>query len=115
MPRRVLSVSYDPVLLKTREMILEKQGYIVCSVQTLEDAIQASRSKCFDVAIIGHSIPIDDQRQIASVIRQNRAASFVVALKSREGEDTPFADRAMDAHKPEQMIAELEGMFTDGG
>ncbi len=57
MPRRVLSVSYDPVLLKTREMILQKEGYTVCSVQTLADAVQASYKDRFDVAIIGHSIP----------------------------------------------------------
>jgi len=114
-PRRVLSVSYDPVLLKTREMILEQQGYTVCSVQTVEAAMEASHSKSFDVAIIGHSIPLEDQRQIATVIRRNRAAPFVVALKSRESEDTPFADRAVDAHKPEQMIAELARMFREGG
>ncbi len=115
MPRRVLSVSYDLALLKTREMILERQGYAVYSVHTLDDAIQAARNECFDVAIIGHSIPVEDQRQIATMIRQNRAAPFVVALTSREREATPYADRAWNAHEPEEMVAELKRMFSDVG
>lgn len=111
MPRRVLSLSYDPVLLKTRAMILQKEGYTVWSVHTLRDALEASRKRCFDAAIIGHSIPVDDQQQIATMIRENCAAAFIVALTGREGEITSFADRALDAHKPGEMVAELDRMF----
>lgn len=115
MLRRVLSVSYDLVLLSTRAMILQQEGYIVRSVQTLREAIEVSRKTSFHVAIIGHSIPIEDQQQIAAAIRRNCEAVSVVALMRREGENVPFADCAVEAQKPEELIVELRRIFNTSG
>ena len=65
--------------------------------------------------IIGHSIPVEDQQQIAAAIRKNCAPVFVGAAMRREGENIPFEDRAVHAHKPEEMVAELHRIFSTFG
>lgn len=114
MPNRVLSISYDVVLLNTRAMILEREGYTVTSAQTLRDAIELLQRTSFDAAIIGHSIPVEEQRQMAAAIRQQCPHAPVIALTRREGERLAFADRAIEAQKPEEMVAELRHLLRNG-
>ncbi len=111
MIKRILSISYDPVLLNTRGMILRQEGYAVDSAQTLQEAVKLSRSTRFDVVIIGHSIPAEDQQQMAEEVRKNCPGVLVVALRRRDGERLPFADLALEPHKPEEMMRELRHML----
>ncbi|HZU42786.1 MAG TPA: hypothetical protein VE994_08950 [Terriglobales bacterium] len=113
MEKRVLSISYDVVLLNTRSMILRQEGYAVQSAQTLQDAVELSQRTRFDAAIIGHSIPEEDQRRMAEEVRTNCDGVWVIALTRREGEQLPFADRAIDAQKPEELVAELRRMLKE--
>jgi len=50
MARRVLSVSYNKILLTTREMILRRHGYAVSSADNPHDAIELCRKESFDAA-----------------------------------------------------------------
>ena len=53
---RILSVSYDSSLLKTRQLILEQEGHQVVSALGFTDALQqCESSKDFDLFILGHS------------------------------------------------------------
>lgn len=113
-PKRVLSISYDVVLLNTRAMILEREGYTVTSAQTLRDAIALLQQDRFDAAIIGHSIPIEEQRQMSEAIRQQCPDAPVIALTRREGERLTFADRAIEAQRPEEMLDELRRLLRNG-
>lgn len=112
MIKRVLSISYDPVLLNTRGMILRQEGYAVESAQTFQDAIELSRNTRFDAVIIGHSIPAEDQREMADEVRKNCPGVLIIALRRRDGERLPFADRALEPHKPEEMVRELRHMLS---
>ncbi len=113
MIKRVLSISYDPVLLNTRGMILRQEGYEVESAQTLQEAVELSRSTRFDVVIIGHSIPAEDQQHMAEEVRKNCPGVLVIALRRRDGERLPFADRALEPYKPEEMVRELRVMLGE--
>jgi DNA-binding response OmpR family regulator len=111
MTNRVLSISYDAVLLNTRAMMLQREGYTVTSAQTLHDAIRLSRQAYFDAAIIGHSIPIEDQMQMATAVRQNCPGAVLIALARREGERLAFADRVLQAQNPAEVVTELRHLL----
>lgn len=53
---RILSVSYDEVLLATRHLLLEHEGYSVVSVMGLPAALDKCKEGGFDMFVLGHSI-----------------------------------------------------------
>lgn len=74
---RILSLSYDEVLLRTRNMLLEQKGYEVVSAQNLESGLAACESGPFDVFVLGHSIPQRDKQQmVRAFARVVEAQSF---------------------------------------
>jgi len=113
MAKRILSVSYDAALLRSREMILQRQGYEVTSVQNLQDAILQCRREMFDVALIGHAIPIAEQMNIVGELRKNCPGAKVVALTARPMSPAPYADHSVDAMKPDELVAELRHLFAE--
>jgi DNA-binding NtrC family response regulator len=103
---RILSVSYDESLLKTRQLILEQSGYEVTSALGFTDAMkQCTEGGTFDMFVLGHSIPIRDKQALVQAFRC-RCRSAVVALK-RPGEDLAAtgADFQADPGDPAGMLA----------
>ncbi len=111
MLRQILSVSYDKTLLDTRAKILQQHGYAVSSADNLRDAIELCGKQSFDAAVIGHSIPGADQRQIAAKLREACPGVFVLALQSHVASNVSFADVAVDAYSPHELVAALDGKF----
>ena len=102
MSKHILSVSYDEPLLRTREMLLKRQGHAVSSVLGFTQAVELCKAGQFDLFILGHSIPISDKRELIQVFRSRSTAS-ILAL-ARQGESTP--DGA-DAHAYPEDIEDL--------
>lgn len=55
----ILSICLNRELMLTRELILSRAGYHVCSVLNLEKAIHECTQKKFDLVVIGHSLLAD--------------------------------------------------------
>lgn len=87
MPKRILSVSYDEPLLRTRELLLRHEGYDVVSALGFTDAVEQCQKGIFDLFILGHSIPDKDKRHLMSAFRAHCKAP-VLALR-RHGENAP--------------------------
>jgi DNA-binding response OmpR family regulator len=102
MTPHILSVSYDESLLRTREMLLRREGYVVSSALGFTDAVECCENGKFDLFILGHSIPDKDKRELIRVFR-GQCDSPVLALH-RHGEDSP--DGA-DAHADPNHIEDL--------
>jgi hypothetical protein len=66
----VLCTGADPILLKTRKLILEKAGHTVVSARDREMVIAACKDRAIEVAIIGQSLSLESKRSIAACIRQ---------------------------------------------
>src|SRR4051812_6616628 len=81
---RILSISYDPVLLHTRQQILEKQGYCVLSAEGYSAAMKVCRNENFDAVGMGHSIPHEDKQMLLQEVRKNCNAPVVALLRSSE-------------------------------
>ena len=77
MPKRILSVSYDSVLLATREMLLEQKGYSITSALGFTQAVEHCRNEGFDLFILGHSIPDQDKLHLIETFRSNCAAPIL--------------------------------------
>jgi CheY-like chemotaxis protein len=71
MPKRILSVSYDSVLLATREMLLQQRGYAVTSALGYTEALEHCRYGEFDLFILGHSIPHKDKLHLIQAFRES--------------------------------------------
>ena len=84
MSKRILSVSYDQNLLTTRGLLLEREGYEVCSAFGFTEAMARCGKSSFDLFIIGHSIPHADKEELIKVFRSKFKAP-VLSL-NRPGE-----------------------------
>ena len=83
----ILSVSYDEALLRTREMLLRREGYFVTSALGFTEGIEQCKNRGFNLFVLGHSIPEKDKRELIHVFRTQCDAP-VLALH-RHGENTP--------------------------
>jgi DNA-binding NtrC family response regulator len=71
MSKRILSVSYDAVLLATREMLLGQKGYNVTSALGFTASAEHCKNGSFDLFILGHSIPYKDKLNLIEMFQSN--------------------------------------------
>ncbi|MBV8476658.1 MAG: hypothetical protein JOZ36_08335 [Acidobacteria bacterium] len=82
---RILSVSYDDPLLRTRHMLLESQGHQVVSCLGFAESLEQCRAGNFDLFLLGHSIPYSDKQQLVAIFRQKCSAP-IISLRRHAGE-----------------------------
>lgn len=100
---RILSVSYDETLLRTRELLLKSAGHRVTSAHGFHESVEASGTPC-ELAIIGHSIPRKDKLDIIKHIRDSNPNVRVVAL-TRAGESKlSEVDYYVNPGDPEDLL-----------
>jgi DNA-binding response OmpR family regulator len=79
---RILSVSYDEMLLKTRADLLEHEGYEVVSVQGFIASLEECKHDGFDLFILGHSIPHKEKQELIRAFRRSCSAPIVSLLRN---------------------------------
>lgn len=107
MPKKILAVSYDEALLRTRKMILEREGYIVRAALGLEEATRAcaESEKKFDLILLGHTIPRAEKRKILPELKKHCPAP-VLSIRAHGDLPIPGADYSVDSHDgPEALIS----------
>jgi len=65
----VLSVGWDPKLLRSRSIFLESEGYVVVSACSIGEAVSLFRQGDFDVVILCYSISDADRNRFTLLIR----------------------------------------------
>src|SRR5438132_5161135 len=71
----VLCTGVDPVLMKTRQLILQQAGHEVVTAID-EDAVKtACQQRMFDVAVIGQAASASKKRAIVALIRKHCASA----------------------------------------
>jgi len=108
---RILSISYDPNLAATREMLFTSVGFQVSSVTAIDEAIQLCSREQFGLIVIGHSIPLESRRLLVRELRR-RCATPLLALH-RPGEPAVTGvDYAFDStQSPARLLAEVIGIL----
>ena len=112
-PRKILSVSYDPVLLRTRQSVLETGGYGVISVLGFVDAIAACQGEDYDLLILGHSVPYADKRALIEASRKCRHAHVLALIRPGE-RDVEGASKSSDtSYSPDTLLAAVTELVGD--
>jgi len=109
---RILSISYEPTLLITRELLLRQLGHTVVSAEGFAQAFKACKNgDNFDLLILGHSIPHDDKLEMISEARKTCGCPVLALL--RHGETPlPGIERSIDSWEPQafmQAVGEMLG------
>ena len=74
----VLSVGRDPLLMRTRTVLLLEAGYSVMPSFTSRDAFQIFSSREIDLVILCHTIPQEEKSKlIASMKKRNKRTPIV--------------------------------------
>ena len=83
---RILSISYDPVLLLTRELMLQQTGHTVVSVEGLTDACRMCETQCgnFDLIVLGHSVPLEDKLEIIRCCKGAASCPLLALTRANE-------------------------------
>ena len=87
---RILSISYDPHLLLSRELLLQQMGHQVVSAEGFARAYRACdacnvEDDRFDLIILGHSIPYDDKREMIKHCTRACSCPVLALVRSNEG------------------------------
>ena len=76
----VLCTGVDPILMRTRQLILEQAGHTVVTASDESVVTTACRQHTFDVAVIGQAISSKVKRHIMSLIRQHCPSAKILEL-----------------------------------
>lgn len=104
-PRRILLVTLNFTLATTREMLLASEGYTVTVALTSGDAVKQCESECFDLIVIGHSIPLEQRRLLLEEFRR-RCSTPVLGLYRPGEAPLSDADYLFDATESPVLLLE---------
>lgn len=106
---RILSISYDAVLLATRELLLMQMGHEVISAEGFAPAYEAceARGGRFDLIVLGHSIPHADKVAIIKHCVHSCSCPVLALLRPNEG-PVEGAQRSIDSGDPRAVMAAVE-------
>ena len=110
---RILSISYDPSLLFTRQAMLELAGYEVVSVEGFAAAIEQCSGKHFDLIIMGHSIPQKDKRAMLAALHEHGLDAPLLSLLRHGEHKIPEATRAADPQDVEGLLDTVKEMLAE--
>ncbi len=113
MKKRILSVSYDDVLLATRQMLLEQKGYSVTSALGFTAAVEHCGSEGFGLFILGHSIPYKDKMHLIQTFRANCSAP-ILSLE-RHGEEQVPSEFHASPDDPAKFLKAVDDILSTSG
>jgi Response regulator containing CheY-like receiver, AAA-type ATPase, and DNA-binding domains len=100
---RILSITYDESLLRTRELILRKAGFDVTSALGFVEARSLCAANRFDLVVVGHSIPVDDKIAILKFAKEGCSAA-TLCLRKPNSRVLPEADYSTDKTDPRGLV-----------
>ena len=110
----ILSISYDPSLLATRELVLRQAGYQVASALQFADALRLCSQGTFDLIIIGHSIPRSEKQDLLVEIRKVCNTPVLSLYRASHG-PLEGVDYALDGLEgPEALLAVIRKALANG-
>jgi CheY-like chemotaxis protein len=103
--KRVLCISWDPSLAKTREMLLHAAGYEVTSALGYEGTAPVG-SQDVDLLVLGHSVPREQKIGLVRLFRQHSQAP-ILSLLAHHQEPLPEANYWVQGGDPAALIAQV--------
>lgn len=82
----LLSVGYDPLLMRTRSFILRQAGFTVDEAYNLNGALGLLMSDSIDAVLLCHTVPKDKQHSFISAARRERRLLPIICIKGQDHE-----------------------------
>ena len=116
--KRILIIDDDKSILRTFTRILQKNGYEIDVAETGKEAIEKSRKKSYDLALIDIRLPDIDGTDLLIKVQhtmQNAIKIMITGFPSLET-GVNALDEGADAYlvkpvKPEELLALIEEKF----
>ena len=102
---KILSVASSEVLKTTRRLLLEQQGFSVCSALTLTEVESLGKTEQVDLALIGHGFRGSDKRKIAHFVNHYYFGLSILEMCFNSPE-IPGADFVL-SDSPDDLIAAI--------
>jgi len=112
--KRILVVDDDVSILKGFKHILEKEGYVVETVETGKDALEKIKNEKFSVCLIDVRLPDMDGTELLSKISNDSetikiiVTGFSTDAVGRKAADYGADDFLVKPVKPEELIATVK-------
>lgn len=103
---KILSVSSSEVLKTTRQLLLEQEGFSVCSALNLAEVESLGKIDQVDLALIGHGFRGSDKRKIANVVNHYNPGLPILEMCFNSPE-IPGADFVL-SDSPDDLIAAIK-------
>lgn len=87
----LLSVGFDPDVLRTRNAALTRAGFSVRPATTRVEAMELFDSVLFDLVILCHSVPILEKRVMSAFMKAEDPRIPVVEVRENDDEDKSVA------------------------
>jgi hypothetical protein len=113
MSEQIFSVSYDEPLLRTREVLLQRQGYSVTPALGFTAAVEVCNASHFDLLILGHSIPHKDKVHLMTVFREMCSAP-ILALQRHGDQYLDGADAHVYPDDIETLLQTVDNVLRKG-
>jgi hypothetical protein len=101
----ILSVASNEVLQTTRQLLLEQQGFNVCSALTLAEVESLGKIEKVDLALIGHGFRGVEKRKIAQTVNQYYPGLPILEMCFHSPE-IPGADFIL-SDSPQELISAI--------
>jgi hypothetical protein len=101
----ILSVASNEVLKTTRQLLLEQQGFNVCSALSLADVESLGNGDKIDLALIGHGFRGVEKRKIAHAVNHFYPGLPILEMCFNSPE-IPGADFIL-SDSPQELIAAI--------
>lgn len=108
---RILSVSYDDPLLRTRHMLLEREGHEVVSSLGFTESLKRCEEGGFDLFLLGHSIPHTDKLKLVETFREHCPATIISLRRSAGEQPVDGADYHIEPD-PEPLLKLVKEIFA---
>ena len=110
MPIVILSAGRDSYLSKKRDQALVTAGYKVVSATNSPEIINKLFNGDFDAVVLCNSIPDDERRRLARIIKSYSPSTPVIVLAEMEGGEYDYGTRTSGA-SPDGVVAALQQTF----
>ena len=116
--RNILVIDDDKSILRTFTRILQKSGYEIDVAETGKEALEKSRKKAYDLALIDIRLPDMDGTDLLVKMKPNMKETVKIMITGFPSLETGVKalDEGADAYlvkpvKPEELIALIEEKF----
>ncbi|PYP84417.1 MAG: hypothetical protein DMG65_22500 [Candidatus Angelobacter sp. Gp1-AA117] len=110
MPIVILSAGRDSYLSKKRDQALVTAGYKVVSATNSPEIINKLFNGDFDAVVLCNSIPNDERKRLANIIKSYSPSTPVIVLAEMEGREYDYGTLTASG-SPDGVTAALRQTF----